>query len=70
MNLSPNVGTTDRAIRLAVALILVVLAATGVVGGLLATLAVVVALVMVATALLGFCPLYPLVGMNTCPLKK
>ena len=27
-------------------------------------------LVLVATAAIGFCPLYPLLGMNTCPTKK
>jgi len=26
--------------------------------------------VPLATGLVGFCPVYPLLGMNTCPMKK
>jgi len=29
-----------------------------------------IGLVPLGTALLGFCPLYPLLGLNTCPLDK
>ena len=28
-----------------------------------------VGVVPLATAAIGFCPLYPLVGLNTCPAK-
>ena len=27
-------------------------------------------IVPLATGLMGWCPLYPLIGLNTCPLKK
>ncbi|HNO88025.1 MAG TPA: DUF2892 domain-containing protein, partial [Rhodocyclaceae bacterium] len=26
--------------------------------------------VPLATGLVGFCPLYPLIGLSTCPMKK
>jgi CRP/FNR family transcriptional regulator, anaerobic regulatory protein len=29
-----------------------------------------VGVVLVATAAIGFCPLYPLLGLNTCPMRK
>ena len=29
-----------------------------------------VGLVPLATGLIGFCPLYPLLGLNTCPLEE
>ncbi|MFN7013905.1 MAG: DUF2892 domain-containing protein, partial [Bacteroidia bacterium] len=31
---------------------------------------VVLAAVFTLTAAIGFCPLYTLVGLNTCPVKK
>ena len=29
-----------------------------------------IGIVPLATGLMGWCPLYPLLGMNTCPTKK
>lgn len=59
-----NIGTIDRILRLIIGLALMVLAASGVIGwwGWLG-------LVLVATALFRFCPLYALLGVRTCPLK-
>jgi len=58
-----NVGGPDRMLRIALGLVLIVLAAMGIIGwwGWLG-------LIPLATGLLRFCPLYPLLGMNTCPL--
>ncbi len=60
-----NIGTIDRVLRLILGLVLIVLAANGTIGwgGWLG-------LVAVATALFRFCPLYMLLGVNTCPLKS
>ncbi|NDY92713.1 YgaP family membrane protein [Ideonella livida] len=60
-----NVGGIDRMARILVGLALVALAATGTVGvwGW-------IGLVPLGTGLAGFCPLYPLIGLNTCPMKK
>jgi hypothetical protein len=30
----------------------------------------IVAAVMAVTALVGFCPLYRILGINTCPVKR
>jgi hypothetical protein len=56
-----NVGGIDRILRIVVGLALIGLAATGTVGwwGW-------IGLVPLGTALVGFCPLYPLLGINTC----
>lgn len=59
-----NVGSIDRAIRIAAGLGLVAWAAMG--GPVWAWIGV----VPVATGLFGFCPAYPLLGINTCPMKK
>ena len=60
-----NVGTVDRVLRIVLGLALIALAATGTVGwwGYLGV-------VPLATALFRFCPAYPLLGINTCSIKK
>ena len=60
-----NIGGWDRVLRIVVGLALLALAATGVVGwwgGL--------GVVPLLTALVRFCPLYPLLGLNTCPVQR
>lgn len=61
-----NMGNADRTLRVIAALVLAVLAYTGTVTGTLALVAWIVAAVFVATSVVSFCPLYRLVGMNTC----
>ncbi len=60
-----NVGGIDRALRIVLGLALIGLTLGGVIGawGWLG-------LVPLATAAMGFCPLYPMLGINTCPAKK
>ena len=65
-----NMGNADRIIRLIIAAILAYLYFGGVVTGTLGIVLVVVAGVFVLTSLISFCPLYSLVGLNTCPAKK
>ena len=60
-----NVGGIDRVLRIVVGLVLIGLAATGTVG-----LWGWIGVVPLATGLLGTCPAYRLLGMNTCPLKE
>jgi len=59
-----NEGTLDRALRVIAGLVLIALAATGTVGvwGW-------IGVVPLATGLLGWCPAYTLLGINTCPMK-
>ena len=60
-----NVGGLDRILRIVVGLVLITLAATGTVGvwGW-------IGVVPLLTGLFRWCPAYPLLGMNTCPMKK
>lgn len=60
-----NVGPLDRILRIVAGLALIALTLTGQIG-----LWGWVGLVPLGTALLGFCPAYTLLGINTCPLKK
>jgi Protein of unknown function (DUF2892) len=60
-----NVGGIDRILRVALGLVLIGLAATGTVGvwGW-------IGVVPLATAALGFCPLYTVLGFSSCPISK
>lgn len=60
-----NVGGIDRLLRIVVGLVLVALAATGTLGAWAW-----IGVVPLATGLLRTCPLYSLIGLNTCPLSK
>lgn len=60
-----NVGGIDRVLRIVAGLALIGLTLAGTIGawGWLG-------LVPLGTALVGFCPLYPMLGINTCSSKK
>jgi hypothetical protein len=60
-----NVGGVDRAARMAVGVLLIALTLLGVIGvwGW-------IGVVPLATGLLQFCPLYKVIGLNTCPISK
>ena len=59
-----NAGSIDRVIRVVVGLALIGMTLTGAIGvwGW-------IGIVPIATAAMGFCPLYTLLGMNTCPME-
>jgi hypothetical protein len=63
--MTQNIGNIERIVRIVGGLVLVALAATGTVGiwGWLG-------LVPVVTGLLGWCPPYSLLGINTCKNKN
>lgn len=64
--MTTNIGKFDRLARLTGAAILAMLVFTGVLEGTLAIVGIVVAMVLFVTALVGFCPAYRILGMNTC----
>ncbi len=63
-------GSTDKVIRLSAAAILAALYFTGTVTGTLGIVALVAAGVFTLTSLVSFCPIYPILGINTCSVKK
>ncbi|HEY3365623.1 MAG TPA: DUF2892 domain-containing protein [Symbiobacteriaceae bacterium] len=63
-----NVGTADKLVRVVIALVAGYLGY--VTGGVWAWVGYAVAAIMLVTAAVGFCPLYTLFGLNTCPVKK
>ncbi|MCY7422023.1 MAG: DUF2892 domain-containing protein [Chitinophagaceae bacterium] len=65
-----NMGSPDRIIRILAAIVFAVLYFTGTVTGTWGIVLLVLGGVFVLTSFIGFCPLYALVGMNTCPVKS
>lgn len=63
-------GTTDRVLRVIVAIVLAVLYYNGTITGTLGLTLIVLSVVFVLTSLVGFCPLYLPFGMNTCGKEK
>ena len=59
-----NEGTIDRALRVILGLVLISLVFVGP-----QTMWGWVGVVPLLTGLVGFCPLYRLVGINTCPMR-
>lgn len=65
-----NAGNLDRLIRVLLAVVFAYLYFGGVVTGTAGIILAVLGGVFLLTALVGFCPLYAIVGVNTCPAKK
>lgn len=64
-------GNTDRIIRLILAAVLFIIAfATNLTSGTLTYVVIGVGAIMALTSSISFCPLYPLVGINTCPKEN
>lgn len=60
-----NEGNLDRIVRIGAGVALIALAATETVG-----IWGYIGVVPLATGALGWCPLYTLFGINTCPMKR
>lgn len=65
-----NMGTADRIIRVTLAAVVIFLYYSNIITGTLGIILLVLAGVFVLTSLIGFCPLYKLVGLNTCSVNK
>lgn len=67
--MKPNMGNIDRIVRVLIAAVVAVLYFTKVIDGVLAIVLGALAAVFVLTSLISFCPLYTLLGINTCGTK-
>ena len=65
-----TVGSTDKIIRIILGLVLLIIAFTASVGQALKAILVIVGIIALVTALAGLCPLYSLLGINTCKVKN
>jgi hypothetical protein len=64
MSMKANVGGIDRILRIVLGAALILWAVLG--GPVWAWIGI----VPLATGLIKFCPLYPLLGMSTCPMEE
>lgn len=61
-----NMGSTDKMIRILIAVVIAVLYFTKVISGTLGIVLLVVGAIFLLTSLISFCPLYTVLGLNTC----
>lgn len=64
-----NIGQTDKIIRIVLALVLAGLDFFEVVKGGFSWVLSLIAVILLVTALVGHCPLYKILGKNTCEIK-
>jgi uncharacterized membrane protein HdeD (DUF308 family) len=67
--LKHNEGSTDRIIRVVIGIV-ALLAGLFWLTGAAQTVAYVVGAIALITGIIGFCGLYALLGISTCPIKK
>lgn len=60
-----NVGGIDKVLRIAVGIALIAMAYMNVVG-----VWAYIGVVPLLTGLIGWCPIYPMLGISSCPMKK
>lgn len=64
-----NMGSADRIIRPLLAIAFLALYFTGTVTGTIGVVLLVLAGVFLLTSVVGMCPLYTLLGINSCKVK-
>tara|TARA_R110002051_G_scaffold48308_2_gene95350 strand:- start:106021 stop:106227 length:207 start_codon:yes stop_codon:yes gene_type:complete len=65
-----NMGSTDRFIRIFIAVALLTTFYTDTVTGTLGYIMAAVAGILILTTFVSFCPIYTFIGVNTCKIKK
>ena len=65
-----NMGSTDKTIRITLAVMVAILYFTNTISGTLAIVLGIIAVIFIATSFISFCPLYSIIGINTCKIKK
>jgi len=64
-----NMGSLDKGIRVIIAIVFAYLFFSNIVTGTLAYVLLAFGAVFILTSLVSFCPLYTLLGINTCKTK-
>ena len=65
-----NMGKFDTAIRIIVAVIIAALYSTVIISGNAGMILLIIGGLLLFTSIINFCPLYSLLGINTCSVKK
>ncbi len=67
--MNENMGSTDKTIRVILALVFATLYFTNTINGTLGLILLILAGIFLLTSLIGTCPLYVPFGINTCKKK-
>ncbi|NLI71464.1 MAG: DUF2892 domain-containing protein [Bacteroidales bacterium] len=70
MKLKSNIGTADRAIRLLLAMGLIILFYADILSGIFGIIGLIIALLLTVTSLTTFCPLYKILNLNSIYNKE
>lgn len=62
-------GSLDKIIRISIAVIVAILYFTKIITGTVGIVLLIAAGIFVLTSLISFCPLYTIIGVNTCKRK-
>jgi hypothetical protein len=65
-----NMGNLDKGVRVLIAAIVAVLYYLNIIEGTLAYILMGIAIILLITSLINFCPLYKVIGVNTCKIKN
>lgn len=65
-----NMGSFDRVTRIVIAVIIGFLYFGGILTGTIGIILLVLAGIFLLTSFVSFCPLYTLLGINTCPRPR
>lgn len=65
-----NMSNLDKGVRVIIAVVVALLYYFNVVEGTLAYVLMAVAAILLVTSLINFCPLYRVLGVNTCKIKS
>lgn len=64
-----NMGTSDKVIRVIIAIVIAILYFTNILTGTLGIVMLALAAIFVLTSFISFCPLYAPFKINTCAIK-
>ncbi len=64
-----NMGSTDKILRIIIAIVIGILYFTGTISGTLGTVLLIVGIIFLLTSFISFCPLYAPFGISTCKKK-
>jgi hypothetical protein len=65
-----NMGSTDKIIRIILAIVFAGLFFSGTVVGTTGYVLLALGGIFVLTSLVSFCPIYAIVGLNSCPVEE
>lgn len=65
-----NMGSLDKGVRIVLAIIVAALYYFNVISGTLAYVLMAVAIILLITSFINFCPLYRIFGINSCKIKN